>query len=67
MTESQTTPDHRLSSEWIADCLKWRKRWLKGRYAHWCFEWDGLPIDETTLEWPCGCGRDADEPLERIE
>lgn len=41
--------------EWIADCRHWRGRVLTGRAAHWCFAWDGLPIDETTPEWPCEC------------
>jgi len=30
-------------------------RWADPTERHYCFEWDGLPIDETTLEWPCGC------------
>lgn len=42
--------------EWIADCLKWRSRVLVGEKAHWCHDWDGLPIDETTEEIEyCGC------------
>lgn len=44
-----------ISVEWQADCIKWRGRILTGKYAHWCFDWDGLPIDETCKEWPCGC------------
>ena len=30
-------------------------RVLTGKYRHWCDDWDGLPIDETTPEWPCVC------------
>ena len=41
------------TGEWIRDCLKWRGELLQGREAHWCYEWDGLPIDETCIEWPC--------------
>jgi len=41
--------------EWRQDCLRWRDKVLTGRFRHWCFEWDGLPVDETTQEWPCGC------------
>ena len=42
----------RLSSdEWGTDCMKWRGRILTGAMAHWCNDWDGLPIDETTPEW----------------
>jgi hypothetical protein len=41
--------------QWQKDCQKWRGRVLTGWASHWCDEWDGLPIDETTPEWPCGC------------
>jgi len=44
------------SAEFIEDSLKWRGKVLTGRYAHWCPEWDDLPIDETCDEWPCDCG-----------
>jgi hypothetical protein len=44
--------------DWIKDCVHWRGRVLTGRHAHWCMDWDCLPIDETTPEWPCAC---ADE------
>jgi len=46
--------------EWIADCKHWRGRVLTGKYAHWCFDWDGLPIDETTQEWPCICAAELE-------
>lgn len=52
-------PSRPAPPEWVADCLQWRGEVLTGRYAHWCFEWDGLPIDETCEEWPCGCGIEA--------
>lgn len=41
--------------EWQSDCLKWRGRLLRGEKSHWCYDWDGLPVDETCREWPCGC------------
>jgi len=41
--------------EWEADCLKWRGRVLTGENAHYYFDWDELPIDETCPEWPCSC------------
>lgn len=44
------------SQHFIEDSMRWRGRVLTGKYAHWCFDWDDLPIDETCLEWPCGCG-----------
>jgi hypothetical protein len=50
------------SPEWIEDCKRWRGRVLTGFYCHWCDDWDGLPIDETTPEWPCVCYREIGEP-----
>lgn len=44
-----------MSDEWKRDCLHWRGRTLTGQHGHWCEEWDGLPVDETCPEWPCGC------------
>lgn len=44
-----------IRSDWQEDCLKYRGKVLTGDYAHWCPEWDDLPIDETSFEWPCGC------------
>lgn len=37
-------------SEWEKDCLHWHSRALKGRFPHWCNDWDDLPIDETCDE-----------------
>lgn len=45
------------SPAWQRDCLRWRGKVLTGRYAHWCQDWDGLPVDETTPEWPCVCAK----------
>ena len=42
--------------EFIDDSRRWRGRVLTGKYAHWCPEWDDLPMDETCPEWDCGCG-----------
>lgn len=50
-------------SDWEEDCMLWRGEVLKGRYAHWCFDWDDLPIDETCPEWPCEC---ADELIASV-
>jgi hypothetical protein len=41
------------SNEWRADCIKWRGLVLDGKFIHWCFEWDGLPTDETCDEFSC--------------
>ena len=40
----------------VEACLHLRGRVLRGKYAHWCIDWDDLPIDETCPEWPCCCG-----------
>jgi hypothetical protein len=51
--------------EWEEDCLKWRDRVLTGKFAHWCFDWDGLPVDETCEEWPCDCQFEGEVPNDR--
>ena len=50
-----------FTEQWHADCLKWRGKVLTGKFRHWCEDWDGLPIDETTPEWPCVCASDWPE------
>jgi len=49
--------DHR--KDWEEDCLRWRGRLLnpEGRFAHWCNDWDDLPMDDTCDEFPdtCSC------------
>jgi len=49
-----------MSKQWIEDCLKWRKEILTGKKAHWCPDWDDLPIDETCREFPCVCEKSRD-------
>jgi hypothetical protein len=34
--------------EWQRECLRWRGRVLVGERRHWCYDWDFLPVDETT-------------------
>jgi len=43
------------SADWIEDSMRWRGKVLTGKHAHWCPDWDFLPIDETCPEWPCPC------------
>lgn len=58
---------------WCEDCYKWQGRLLVGEFAHWCFDWDFLPVDETVDEFTaCTCftGMGADTTPEealRIE
>lgn len=49
------------STQWAVDCISWWGHVLVGKHAHWCDEWDELPIDETCKEWPCGCRLDPEE------
>lgn len=43
--------------EWRSECLRWRGVVLTGKRAHYCYAWDGLPVDETTDEIQfCECG-----------
>lgn len=49
------SPDNK---EWVEDCMRYRGKILAGEKAHWCADWDGLPVDETTPEFECcGCFR----------
>ena len=41
------------SAEWMQDCMHWWGRVLTGRFAHWCNDWDDLPIDDTCDEFAC--------------
>jgi hypothetical protein len=49
--------------EWVQECLCWRGVELKGVFAHYCHDWDGLPMDETCVEFPCACFRSRWERL----
>ena len=56
----------KYSIAWKLDCLRWRGAVLTGKHGHWCPDYDFLPIDETSNEWPCPCsvgdaGREAKE------
>ena len=55
MPTEETLSSLESSPEWIEDCMKWRGKVLTGKESHWCYGWDGLPVDETTPEWPCEC------------
>jgi hypothetical protein len=47
---------------WVDDCYRYRGGVLTGYHAHWCDDWDGLPVDETTGEWPCTCPLEVTTP-----
>jgi hypothetical protein len=42
-----------MNTDFETDCLHWRNRLLTGKLAHWCGQWDDLPVDETTIEIEC--------------
>lgn len=48
--------------DWPSECRRWYGRELTGRYAHYCEEWDYMPLDETCEEFlACRCyGQDTD-------
>ena len=41
------------SPEWVKACMHWYGYVLTGKYAHWCNDWDDLPIDDTCEEIAC--------------
>lgn len=44
-------------TDWETDCIEWRGKVLRGPDAHWCDEWDGLPVTAFTPEYSaCTCG-----------
>lgn len=46
--------------EWINDCSQYWSRTLIGLYAHYCFDWDLKPIDETLEEFKyCLCNKET--------
>lgn len=38
---------------WDQDCKRWMGRTLRGKFSHYCCDWDFLPIDETCIEFRC--------------
>jgi hypothetical protein len=56
-----------MMDQFDRDCMRWRGKVLTGKFAHWCEEWDGLPVDETTPEWPCGCRFGAEKQTEAFD
>lgn len=44
-----------VSLDWYQDSMRWMGEVLTGAAAHWCTDWDDLPIDETCMEYKC-CG-----------
>ena len=41
-------------TDWVADCYLYWGYTLTGKHAHWCPEWDFLPVDESCGEFHLG-------------
>lgn len=49
------------SRDWIEDCEHHHGKVLTGKYAHWCPDFDYLPIDETCFQFEyCNCEWEKD-------
>ena len=46
-------PEYGPATDFAEECFHWRGRMLTGVKAHFCYDWDGLPVDETTEEIAC--------------
>ena len=47
-------------SEFESECIRYYRKVLTGKAAHFCLDWDDLPIDETCPEYECcTCGFDV--------
>lgn len=47
--------DQNQTTRWVDACDKSRGRTLAGIHAHYCIEYNDVPVDETCPEWPCTC------------
>jgi len=57
-----------MTTEWIEECMRFHGRVLVGKYAHWCYDWDELPIDETCEEFKCcNCYPDHEAELTPLD
>lgn len=52
--------DDKPSQDWIDDCNRYYGRVLNGLHAHWCPDWDFLPIDSTCEAEIACCTCDKD-------
>lgn len=45
-----------MMTEFQKECIRWHGKNLTGNYAHYCPDWDYLPIDDTCVEFQsCTC------------
>ena len=54
-------------SEFEKECYRWHGRKLEGHYAHYCPDWDYLPIDDTCVEFQsCTCPKLPIDDIEEV-
>jgi hypothetical protein len=41
------------TEEWAEHCQEWYGRILSGEFAHYCADWDDMPLDENVTEFAC--------------
>ena len=44
-------------TEFEKECIRWYGRKLTGNYAHYCPDWDYLPIDDTVWSFNLALAR----------
>jgi len=60
LTKSQT--------EFEKKCYRWHGRKLEGNYAHYCPDWDFLPIDNTCVEFQsCTCTKRPEKEAHTLQ
>lgn len=52
--------ERETQTDFERDCIKERGRILTGKFRHYCWEWDGMTMDETCPEFwdTCTCFTD---------
>jgi hypothetical protein len=57
-----------MTEYWVEQCTRYWGVSLTGKYAHYCPEWDFLPIDETCKEFEhCSCDHKAIAEENKLE
>ena len=52
--------------DWETECNRYHGKVLTGKRKHYCYEWDGMPIDETCEEFKvCCCFPNSEQNPER--
>jgi hypothetical protein len=63
--ENDGNENKKVSQDWIDDCMHFYGEVLYGKNAHWCADWDDLPIDESCDEMKyCTCFNEQLPPID---